>query len=292
MMNAKIHFNVDPVVRSNLDFHLENMKKDWFDNDPFKSRFFDAVSILFPDGERYFIESVRQYRDQIQDEKLKLHVADFIRQEAQHGIAHTKMNQVLEAKGLPAHQIAKEGKLIFDWMSNNLSSRLNVTFTAAFEHLTALMAESFFGEKRTFAHADPYVRALLAWHSIEEMEHRDVVYDVMMQVGDVPEWMRKMVFPFAIMHMMGFSLVRTEALLRHEGYSVSARIKMFAQGVPWLLSKQGLGKNKKQLFAWLKKDFHPSQHPIIAQYDVWVNVLAETHDPIQAGQAFWEAGRE
>lgn len=67
---------------------------------------------------------------------------------------------------------------------------------------------------------------------------------------------------------------------------------MFAQGVPWLLSKQGLGKNKKQSFAWLKKDFHPSQHPIIAQYDVWVNVLAETHDPIQAGQAFWEAGRE
>ena len=49
-MNAKVQFNVDPVVRNNLDFHLENMKKDWFDNDPFKSRFFDAVSILFPDG--------------------------------------------------------------------------------------------------------------------------------------------------------------------------------------------------------------------------------------------------
>ena len=60
-MNAKVYFSVNPVVRSNLDFHLENMQKDWFENDPFKTRFFDAISILFPDGERYFIESVRRF---------------------------------------------------------------------------------------------------------------------------------------------------------------------------------------------------------------------------------------
>ena len=52
-----------------------------------------------------------------------------------------------------------------------------------------------------------------------------------------------------------------------------------------------LGKNRKQLFSWFQKDFHPSQHAVIAQYDVWINVLAETNDPIQASEAFWRAGR-
>ncbi len=41
----------------------------------------------------------------------------------------------------------------------------------------------------------------------------------------------------------------------------------------------------------LKKDFHPNQHPVIAQYDVWIDTLAESHDPILAGEAFWQAGK-
>lgn len=47
------------------------------------------------------------------------------------------------------------------------------------------------------------MRAVLVWHSIEEMEHRDVASDVMMQVFDVPERMRKSALPIAILHMMG-----------------------------------------------------------------------------------------
>ncbi len=47
------------------------------------------------------IQSVRLFRDQIQDPDLKQRVADFIRQEAQHGIAHDKMNQVMKDQGMP-----------------------------------------------------------------------------------------------------------------------------------------------------------------------------------------------
>lgn len=49
---------------------------------------FDALSLTFPVGERYFIESVRALRDdKITDPELQQRVTDFIKQEAQHGNA-------------------------------------------------------------------------------------------------------------------------------------------------------------------------------------------------------------
>ena len=48
----------------------------------------------------------------------------------------------------------------------------------------------------------------------------------------------------------------------------------------------------KQYRDWFNKDFHPNQHPVIAQYDVWVKTLEETGDPIAAGEAFWQAAKD
>ncbi len=153
----------------------------------FLTRMFDALSLTFPDGERYFIQSVRLFRDQIQDPDLKQRVADFIRQEAQHGIAHDKMNQVMKDQGMPVDQFIQRLNKVFKFELKYRSPQYNIAMTAAAEHLTALMAETFYGEKETLQDAHPYVRALFAWHAIEEMEHRDVAFDVMQQVGNVPE---------------------------------------------------------------------------------------------------------
>gem|GEM_PF-5372065 len=53
-MNAYVQHQVDPVVRTNLDFRLNEVPRFWFDNDPFRTRMFDALSLTFPVGERYF----------------------------------------------------------------------------------------------------------------------------------------------------------------------------------------------------------------------------------------------
>src|SRR3546814_3208818 len=54
--------------------------------------------------------------------------------------------------------------------------------TAAAEHMTALMAHGFFANGM-FAHADPRVRAMYAWHAVEEIEHKAVAYDVLKKVA-------------------------------------------------------------------------------------------------------------
>ena len=291
-MNALVQYHVAPIVRSNLDFKLADVPRYWFAGDPFLTRMFDALSLTFPDGERYFIQSVRLFRDQIQDPDLKQRVADFIRQEAQHGIAHDKMNQVMKDQGMPVDQFIQRLNKVFKFELKYRSPQYNIAMTAAAEHLTALMAETFYGEKDTLQDAHPYVRALFAWHAIEEMEHRDVAFDVMQQVGNVPEVTRKMALVLTTVLMFGFTLYRANVMLKCDGFNRTQRLKMNVRGLQWLFGKQGkLRKMQSQYRDWFKPDFHPSQHPIIAQYDVWLDTLAQTGDPIQAGEAFWQAGK-
>ena len=289
--SSEIKYSVEPVVRKNLDFKLNEVPRFWFGNDPFRTRMFDALSLTFPDGERYFIECVRLFRDQITDPDLQVRVADFIRQEAQHGIAHDKMNKVMKDQGMPVDQFIKRLNMIFKFELTKRSPQYNIAMTAAAEHLTALMAETFYSQKETLIEAHPYVRALLAWHSIEEMEHRDVAFDVMKQVGNVPESTRKFALAFTTVMMLGFTVYRANVMLKYDGFNRFDRLQMTLNGMPWFFGKKGiLTKMKSQYLDWFKKDFHPSQHPIIRQYQVWVDTLTETDDPIQAGEAFWQAG--
>lgn len=291
-MNALVQYHATPIVRSNLDFKLADVPRYWFAGDPFLTRMFDALSLTFPDGERYFIQSVRLFRDQIQDPDLKQRVADFIRQEAQHGIAHDKMNQIMKDQGMPVDQFIQRLNKVFKFELKYRSPQYNIAMTAAAEHLTALMAETFYGEKETLQDAHPYVRALFAWHAIEEMEHRDVAFDVMQQVGNVPEVTRKMALVLTTGLMFGFTLYRANVMLKCDGFNRTQRLKMNVRGLQWLFGKQGkLRKMQSQYRDWFKPDFHPSQHPIIAQYDVWLDTLAQTGDPIQAGEEFWQAGK-
>ena len=290
-MNALVKYQVDPVVRTKLDFKLDEVPRFWFGGDAFRTRMFDALSLTFPDGERYFIESVRLFRDKITEPDLKQRVADFIRQEAQHGLAHDKMNQVMKDQGMPVDQFIHFLTRLFKSELKNRSPQYNIAMTAAAEHLTALMAETFYSKKETLKDAHPYVRALLAWHSIEEMEHRDVAFDVMKQVGEVPESTRKFTLAFTTFMMFNFTLYRANVMLEHDGFTRLERFKMVAKGLPWFVGKKGIfSAMRSQYLDWFKKDFHPSQHPVIHQYQTWIDTMAETNDPIIAGEAFWQAG--
>ncbi len=291
-MNAYVKHQVEPIVRSNLDFKLNEVLRFWFDGDPFKTRMFDALSLTFPVGERYFIQSVRALRDKIVDADLQQRVTDFIKQEAQHGLAHDKMNDEMKRQGMPVDQFIEYLGGHFEYVLKKRSKQYNIAMTAAAEHLTALMAETFYSQKSTLNGVDPFVRALFAWHAIEEMEHRDVAFDVMKDVGEVPEHLRKFALAYTTLLMFGFTFYRTNVMLKHDGFSIAQRLKMSVKGLPWFVGKHGtLTAMRGQYLDWFKADFHPSQHPVIRQYQTWVDTLAETNDPIAAGEAFWQAAQ-
>ena len=79
---------VIPTQR-NLHFNVPaDQVATWNSNSMHLSHFLNSLSIFFPVGERFFIDSVRNYRDAITDPELKQAVKAFIGQEAMHGREH------------------------------------------------------------------------------------------------------------------------------------------------------------------------------------------------------------
>ena len=59
-----------------------------------------------------------------------------------------------------------------------------LALTAAFEHYTAVLAETLLADERAQALlGSTEVRSMLLWHAVEESEHRSVAFDVYKLVG-------------------------------------------------------------------------------------------------------------
>lgn len=275
------------VPREGLNFGLDdNMPRYWFGNDAYKTRVMDAVQSVFPDGERYFITSVRAFRDQITDPKLRQEVTDFMRQEGQHGIVHSKYNDFLLAQGMPIEGILRFAKHRLKGYTEGLSPEYNLALTAAFEHITALMAATFFAEKRTLAGADMRMQALFGWHAIEEMEHKAVAFDVMTKVAKVGYLKRAAAMTHALASFTALTLLMPNVMLKADGYNRWERLRMTAKGASWLYGRKGIfTKMGPQLRDYYRPSFHPWQHPAIPNYKDWLAVWDQTADPIAAGEA-------
>src|SRR6476469_160467 len=75
------------------------------DGDLVTSHCIAALAALFPEGENFFIRSVKHYRDQVTDSRLKEQVSGFIGQEVVHGREHGAFNSHLATLGYPSLRV-------------------------------------------------------------------------------------------------------------------------------------------------------------------------------------------
>lgn len=275
-------------VREKLDFGLdETIPKYWVDGCPFRTRVMDALQITFPDGERYFISSVRAFRDQIKDDKQLADVKAFTRQEAQHGIAHTKYNKLMKRQGMPVDEIVNEHKVLMDRYLKKYSPEFNVALTAGFEHFTALMAEAFFSKKDFVAGFDPRMKAMLAWHAVEEMEHRSVAFDVMQKVAKVGYFKRAWAMLYGTWETQRTLFGNANRMLKADGFSRLERAKLMLKNLGWMYGTKGIFSSfTLPLLAYFKPGFHPEDIPVVHNYPAWIKVYEKTGNPTKASEAF------
>lgn len=138
----------------------------------------NTMSLVIPVGERFFIDAVRHYRDQITDPELKKAATAFIGQEAMHGREHDEYNARVIERLPSAAVFEKRVKALLDAFQNYTPPAMRLSGTIALEHLTAIMADGLLQDPRVSAKAEAGYSALWRWHALEETEHKGVAYDV------------------------------------------------------------------------------------------------------------------
>jgi predicted metal-dependent hydrolase len=179
-----IPFRTVRTRRIAFEYPTTDLPRHYMNDDLVMSHVVSVLSALFPNGEDFFVQSVRNYRDQIVDPQLKKQVGGFIGQEAIHGREHRTFNDRLHQLGYPTHRIDKGVGLLFKGLGGKyLSKRVQLAVTAALEHYTATLAEVLLSspEARNMFSVDE-IRSLLLWHALEESEHKSVAFDVYQEV--------------------------------------------------------------------------------------------------------------
>ncbi|KTC63586.1 metal-dependent hydrolase [Pseudomonas fluorescens ABAC62] len=140
-------------IRRDVRFTLPAERiTNWHEQGPFITHFFNALSLLFPQGELFFMDSVRHYRQRVEDPALKKEIQGFIGQEAMHSREH------LQKKHFPP--------------------AFNLAITIALEHYTAMLAEVLLSDPSRFGDSLEGYQQMWYWHALEETEHKAVAYDV------------------------------------------------------------------------------------------------------------------
>ena len=246
------------VQPRHVQFDLNKLNRYWHGGDPFITHFSNGLSTLFPQGERFFIDSVRAVMDQVEDPKLQKEVKGFIAQEAIHGNEHDKYNQLLKEQGYDIDKLARHQ----DWWTRlgnkTMTKNQQLATTCAVEHFTAILSNGLMEEpERWMGGAPEAMQALWHWHAIEETEHKSVCFDVYNEIG-------------------GWTLTRNLMMIQttiHFSYMIARHVchflakdkvlwkwKTWKTGYQFLLGKNGIiRKVFKDYIDYYRPGFHPWQ---------------------------------
>lgn len=236
---------------------------DWHGGNRHLSHFFNALSLFFPAGERFFIDSVRHYRERITDAELKKAVTGFIGQEAMHTREHIEYNKLITDAGLPAAPLDHFVWKLLAFGRRILPASWQLGVTIALEHFTAMLAGRLLDTPQISAGSVPEYTQLWTWHAIEETEHKAVAYDVWktvmkpglgcylirvatMTLVTVMFW--GLVIPFHIV------LVLADPKARWNVFGF-AKVTWFLWGSPGFLRK-----NLGEWLDYFRPGFHPWDH--------------------------------
>jgi predicted metal-dependent hydrolase len=241
-----------------MQFNTDDMNMAQFaiENNSLISTFFYSLSAMFPEGERFFIHAVRHYQKSVNDPKMLADIRGFIGQEAHHGRCHEELNDAIEKLGIPMTMVSENMTARVNMLKNRFGPARQLALTVAMEHFTASLAEFILENPEVLDQAPDTFRKMMIWHSVEEIEHKAVAFDLFrLQVND--EWMRRRVMVIAMVSLFSRIAIfqirilwQTKHLPSLQEWLGAAR---FFWGKKGILRANALGVKK-----FFQRDFHPN----------------------------------
>lgn len=230
----------------------------WLNNDPIATAVYNALSVTFPKGEGFFIDSVRKFRDGTPP-KLAAEIAAFTKQEVMHTREHVAFNRHVTDQGYDISRLDKEVDRVLD-LAKGRPAIASLAATMALEHFTAILAHELLADPRHLEGADADAGDMWRWHALEEVEHKGVAYDTWLHATrDWSRFKRWRIKALVMLIVTGrfFNGRRKGALdlLRQDGLTGP---RVWGRLAWYVLAKPGM--MRKILGAWIAF-FLPGFHP-------------------------------
>ena len=219
---------------------------------------YNALSTTFPDGEAFFVESVRAFRHNAPP-RLAEEIKAFTTQEAIHSREHDAFNKRATDSGYDLTRLeAQVLKRLA--ITKGRPPIVSLAATMALEHFTAILAHQLLANQRHLAGGEQAAADLWRWHAVEEIEHKGVAYDTWLYATrDWSRWKRwKVKAKVMLLVTRNFVVDRTAGaldLMRQDGLS---GVRAWTSLLWYLWVRPGMFR--KIAGAWLKF-FLPGFHP-------------------------------
>lgn len=271
--------DVISITPTRMDFQFDHVPQHWAFNDAFSTQFMSTLSTLFPVGERFFVDSVRQLREHAVDKAHHKDISGFIGQEAMHSLEHVTMNNMLEAKGLPALRAEKFTLGLLNLGRRILTKRQQLAVTVALEHFTAIIANKLLSDTSVMNGLSPEMQPIWMWHAIEETEHKAVAFDLYKAVpgNNYAERVVFQVFASVILAAV-VSAFQLQFMYRDKSLF---NPKTWVFGLNKLFGFNGvISSIVPEYLDFFKRDFHPWEHENSALVAYWRERLHTVATPV------------
>jgi uncharacterized protein len=265
------------------NFRLREVPRYWANGDPVGTHLSNALFMLFPAGERFFIRSVRRFESRYKNDPNRMReLRGFYGQEGAHASAHDDAIRILEEQGYEVREfLDRFERFCFGFVEKVLPAELALSATAATEHFTALMARSAFDTAAFAEEAHPEMKKFMLWHAAEEIEHKAVAFDVLRDVN--PSWLLRVAgMAIASVALVYFWREGARVLLRQDGITA----KQARERIEELRAQSGHDFNRdillKGILEYLRPGFHPWQVDDLHKAEAFLAALERGAEPVTA----------
>lgn len=267
-----------------VSFDWTDVPTEYIPGRPYATHFWNVMHLVLPEGERAMADVLGRALPQIEDPRLAEELVGFIGQEETHASSHESFRIYLEENGFDIPKIMRLMEFLMDQVfgDHGLKGRAGEAWFherlgiyAAAEHFTATVGEWLLDNERfDEIGVDPTMLDLLRWHGAEEMEHRNVAFDVFQYVdGSYARRVRTALLASAGLLMLwlytsSWMYANDPSVTRHRWTWPIEFVKDTRKGlIP------GLKFIFREIPQYLRPGFHPSQ---MGPIDKAVRYLAQS----------------
>ena len=190
----------------------------WNGRRPEFSHIVNAASLAMPYLEPYLIATMRAARDRVTDPALRSALDDYVAQESMHYMQHRRFNDRLVALGYRCIE-GLQARLAADYarLGATRSLEFNLAYAEGFESMALAIGEMLIEDREhLFGDSESGVASLVLWHFVEEIEHKQVAFDMFEHVAG-GYFRRVHGFLYATWHIFGLTRRGYQALLKEDG---------------------------------------------------------------------------